>query len=167
MPFASASLADQMQGWGAVAGAVFSALAALAALLLYRHEVTLHRNEHLEAEAAQARMITLKVDTESVEAGNMMVARCTCTNYSDLPIVNVRMIVSRAAQTPDSRLYRSRDLLAPGDHWAEIWDTGPVTWRPTSESIELLDIAVRLEFVDASGRRWERLGQEHPRRVLP
>ena len=159
----SASTAELMQGWGAVAGAVFSAVAAIAALLLYRHEVKYRRGERREAQAAQARLITLHLEIEQVEAGSMTIVRCTCTNHSSQPIVNARMAVSRAGQPMPTQQYRNRHLTAPGDHWDELWNTGAATWRPTTESIELIDVEAHLEFVDAAGHRWQRTGQDHPR----
>ena len=56
--------------------------------------------------------------------------------------------------------------MAPDDYRDEIWNTGAVAWRPTIESIELPGVVVRREFVDAAGRRSERIGQDHPKRIV-
>ncbi|MFG2044983.1 hypothetical protein [Dactylosporangium sp. NPDC048998] len=157
---------EVMQGWGSVVGALFSAFATIVTLMLYRHEVRTNRLERQDTEAAQARMIALRVESESVQAGQMTVLKCTCMNYSSMPITDVRMTAVRSGEAPGSANPRMRAMLGPNDQWDEIWNAGEVTWRPTGNSIELLDVQLSLDFIDAAGRQWTRVGQERPRRVF-
>lgn len=59
------TLADWLQGWGTVAGSVFSAIAAIAALALYWHEVRNRRSDVEDAVARQARGVLVTIDTPS------------------------------------------------------------------------------------------------------
>jgi hypothetical protein len=164
--YLSEAASETMQGWGSVVGALFSALAAIAALLIYRHEKRTHRLERRDVEAAQARMVTLDVEVEQIEADNMIVVRCVCVNHSNMPIMNTHMSVANRGHLGEARPTRGRAFIAPHDEWDEIWDAGEVMWRPTSYSIELLDLEACIEFVDASGCRWKRVGQEQPKRIF-
>jgi hypothetical protein len=57
-----AGLADWLQGWGTVVGAVFSGLAALATFALLWHEVRKRRFERQELEIAQARSVFITLE---------------------------------------------------------------------------------------------------------
>ena len=158
---------EAMQGWGSVVGAFFSALAAIVALMIYRLERGTRRLERRDTEAAQARMITVHWEPEQVVADEMVVARCICVNRSSQPIMNLRMTATRAGDFMENNIPRTCTLLSAGEEWSEAWNlVGDLTWRPANSFTEFLDLQVHLDFVDAAGHRWIRVGQEQPRRLL-
>ena len=156
---------EAMQGWGSVAGAFFSALAVIVTLRIYWFERSTRRMERRDTEAEQARMITADWKPEPVVDG-MVVARCVCANLSSKPIMNIRMTAKRAEDLLEGNIPRTCAVLSPGEEWGEVWNVvGDVNWRPANSPTEFLDLQVYLDFVDASGHRWIRVGHEQPRRV--
>lgn len=161
-----ATATEIMQGWGSVLSTLFSAFATLITLLLYRHEVRSHRLERRDAEAAQARMIVLQVESELVEQGQMTVLKGSCVNFSSMPITDVCLTALRTGEALSTTQPRRRAMIGPSEHWHEIWNVGDVAWRPTETLLELVNAQLRLEFVDAAGRRWLRVGNDHPQRIF-
>jgi hypothetical protein len=158
-----ARLADWLQGWGTVAGAIFSGLAAVATFALLLHEVRLRRFERRETEIAQARSVFVVLeDPEAGWQGDTVVQPTfTLRNLSSNVISDVWVEVH--LRDGSGSTSASADHLAAGERLVLPWgDPSPIPWPAQLSPPDLFDIST--SFTDAAGIRWERLGRRQPTR---
>ena len=161
-----AGLADWLQGWGTVAGAIFSGLAALATFALLWHEVRLRRHERHELEIAQARSVIVVLENTDAEterrAGVIVQPTFTLRNLSNNVISDV--LVEVRPRSGPGRIRAGADHLAAGEGLALRWpDPSPIRWPKHLSPPDLFDTCV--SFTDAAGLRWERLGRRQPTKL--
>lgn len=95
------NITDWLQGWGSVAGAGVSALAAAAALGLLWHEIRARRSESRDREAAQARLITVRAAPVRIVNSMFRDIVVTIKNHSSAPIFEIEFGAARS-QVEDS-----------------------------------------------------------------
>jgi hypothetical protein len=101
---AEPDVADWLQGWGTVAGAVFSALAFLATLGLLLHEIRVRRRDEEDPMAQQARLITTITRAED--------------GKEESPLVSPRLPTTAPLQPSTSLLRRNKSDSGP--RWATV-----------------------------------------------
>lgn len=95
------SLAEWLQAWGTVAGALFAAVAAVAAFLLLLHEIKVRRRDEADKRASTARSVLVafgqpkgKWATHDAE-GSITFIELYMHNFSRYPILNVAVSAER------------------------------------------------------------------------
>lgn len=165
-----------MQGWGTVAGALFSALAFVAAVSLLWHEVRTRRRDDEDRVAGQARMVLISVfDAHGNNDGGLVrMVNIHVRNHSASPIIDVE-VMAKHCQPADSQAadgQAEQDILAfeaefidPGHSDSELWLLRtPISW--TREVPLSSFFSTRIAFTDAMGLRWVRENRDEPRRFL-
>jgi hypothetical protein len=164
---ADSSLADWLQGWGTVSGSIFSAIAALAATALLRHEMLARRAELAESEIRQARAVILAVEDwvkeEEGVANKYVRAEVVVRNFSESMIFNVDIAYKRSDGIRHSGgTSLTLDYLPPGHERRIVVNFDP----PGDPAKQAKLLATGMTFVDAAGRSWARYGKAQPVRLL-
>ena len=104
-PVPGPSVTDWMQGWGTVLGALFSGIAALGAVILIWHELSVRREERLEREVAQARTVIVGMARAqtSLRTGIHNV-ECYVENCGTAPIINRNRSGENASTPTESEM---------------------------------------------------------------
>lgn len=170
LPLAS-PLTDQLQGWGSALGALFAGIAAVGAGLLYWHEVRTHREQRLEAEIAQARMVVATIARAEghVDGRQTIVTHVNCRveNWGAAPVLDVEFAVSQTTGA-EAIYFRRYPVLRP-----HVRREGRVELpRPlVANRLDDLDLLTGFNttvvFTDSSGVRWSRVDGDQPTRVHP
>ncbi|MEH1101880.1 hypothetical protein [Micromonospora sp. CPCC 205561] len=168
-------ITDWMQAWGSLAGLLMSTLAVIVTGLLLRHEIRVRREEQRASEAAQARLVipVLTFDddsgTEGIRTyGPSNPASVTLTNHSAAPIFDVRVdVVWKGANRWPGRRRDSVETVSSGG--ARRFT---VVEKTVAVDYELPALAAsrgqaRVQFTDAAGLVWERVGLQPPARYTP
>jgi hypothetical protein len=165
---ATPSVTDWMQGWGTVAGAVFSALALAATVGLLWHEMLVRRRDEEDRLAAQARMVLVSVlDARGdVDQGIAQMLIVNVRNHSQAPIIDVEVSASQkdgAAGGSDQFEFHI-EAIEPGQSDGDLWLLqSPVT---ASRQTPITDqVNSRVAFTDAQGLRWQRVDRNQPQRL--
>ncbi|MET8089655.1 hypothetical protein [Micromonospora sp. NPDC005220] len=171
-------ITDWMQAWGSLAGLLMSGIAAIATLLLLRHEIRVRREEQRDQESAQARLIIARLtgsrreatDPETgVDSGPFVALTWEVINYSSQPIMDAQVGIS-------SSKYPQDDTEGWGDEYVDVIAkkfngstelSPPVKVDPLREFQPGNDFDISIEFYDAAGLNWLRKNRETPRRLLP
>jgi hypothetical protein len=160
-----------MQGWGTVAGALFSALAFVAAVSLLWHEVRTRRRDDEDRVAGQARMVLISVFDahENHDGGLVRMVNIHVRNHSASPIIDVEVEAVHSQPTADETeqdiLTFEAEFIDPGHSDSELWLLRtPVSW--TREVPLSSFFSTRIAFTDAMGLRWVRENRDEPRRFL-
>ncbi|WP_431905570.1 hypothetical protein [Micromonospora carbonacea] len=160
---------DWMQAWGSLAGLVMSTAAVIFTGLLFRHEIRVRREEQRDNEAAQARLVVthpVRFSRNSLEKGRQWAlthAYGTIDNYSGAPVLNVAVRVIKQGEAvgiEDAKFPVLADNVQWGVELVKPIDRGKEDPLPEDHLPEI-------EFTDAGGLRWKRLGNDLPVRVLP
>ncbi|MEW2378547.1 hypothetical protein AB0883_20950 [Micromonospora sp. NPDC047812] len=163
-------ITDWMQAWGSLAGLVMSTLAVVVTGLLLRHEIRVRREEKRASESAQARLVipvlTFKdaSETEGIRTyGPSNPASVTLTNHSAAPIFDVRIDVmwKKTHRWPGRRRDSVETVLAGGARRFTVVE------KTVAVDYELSAVAAsigqaRVQFTDAAGLVWERVGLQPP-----
>jgi hypothetical protein len=164
------TLADWLQGWGTVAGALFAALAAVAAVAVLMHDRAVRRNDEADAAAAQARGVLVLVDADWDER-EITEATFIVKNFSSNVILDISLGYRprNGLRNLDVDMTGS-DYLGPGDSskpWVVRLDPPvPIATDLIPPGVMPPDvIPTRVAFTDAAGRRWRRDGRAQPVRL--
>lgn len=166
----SPNVADWMQAWGTVAGALFSALAFVAAVSLLWHEVRTRRRDDEDRVAGQARMILISVFDahDNSDGGLVRMVNIRVRNHSASPITDVEVVAVHSQKSADGperdSLTFETEFIDPDRSDSELWLLqAPISWK---HDIPLAGFfATRITFTDAQGLRWVRDGRDEPRRL--
>jgi hypothetical protein len=173
--------ADVMQAWGTAAGAVMSALAVLAAVLLLRHEMRVRREEQADFDAAQARLVVAElweVGRDGRDHDLITHVAWHVTNYSAGPILSLSVRVEQdgKALMPDGEVGASNDREAQRAVLADdrtggnfkIENPMPYPWKSVEQgSPRVPDVfTIVMSFTDVNGLRWSRRGMTPPVRII-
>ncbi|MBM0255516.1 hypothetical protein [Micromonospora sp. 4G55] len=158
---------DWIQAWGTIGGAVFGALAVLAAALLLRHEARSRSDERRDTEARQARLIFVRL---GLGGGNHRTGMTSVTyeikNYSDGPIFGLSMTLTRSDREDDCFSDPVNDI-DPGSVMKGKWKLDPpVAWEDGESAPPLGWISSHIEFMDSAGVVWGREDREPPVRHI-
>ncbi|AFM10486.1 hypothetical protein PIS_097 [Saccharomonospora phage PIS 136] len=164
--------------WGTVgewAGAAGAVGAAVIALYIAIRDSRVRDRERRDLEAAQARCVVATVQHDPQPhnlADERQHLRVRIANHSSDPIMSVDILeltsvkswmIGRKAGRVGELL---ADVIAPGAEAA----SEPVTLEglpPIADSLPIERVvSARIQFVDARGLVWERVGTEEPTRVL-
>jgi hypothetical protein len=165
----SPSVADWLQGWGTVAGAVFAAIAAVVALVVLQHDRQMSRSSEMEQAAAQARSILALIDAEW-QAGSVREVNFSIRNFSLGLILDIDFAFRRADGVAHQGGLVSSDLLRPGTT-SKVWKMPldpEVDLRSAQREVGVIPpdlFETRIVFTDAAGRRWRRDGRAQPVRL--
>src|SRR6266478_2275174 len=119
----NSSLADWLQGWGTVAGSIFSAIAAITALALYWREVDNRRKEIHDSATLQARNVLVTIDTPS-RPTQLEQIQAVAYNFTNEVILSLYIRIHRI-DTGSEVVWMSSDVFQPGKIW-----TKDVTLQP-------------------------------------
>jgi hypothetical protein len=164
------SLTDWLQAWGTVAGALFAAVAAVAAFLLLLHEIKIRRREDADTRASTARSILVtfgqpkgKWATHETE-GSITFIELYMHNFSRYPILDVAVSAERLDGGASLNTWTT-DILMPGASRTTKWTLDPpVTWPTTVDPPGLF--RTKITFTDDNGLRWQRIDRQQPSRIL-
>lgn len=101
LPLVKTSLADWLQAWGTVAGAVFAAAAATAAFLVLLHEIKVRRRDEADLRASTARMVLVTLGQpegkwpKATHSGEITSVELHVNNFSRFPVVDVAVSAER------------------------------------------------------------------------
>jgi hypothetical protein len=174
-----ANAADWLEAWATVVGAVLSAGAVLVAVLVVRQEQKHRREDKLEAEMAQARLLVNKVISiaGSSKEGWLGVAY-EVFNHSSNRITDIH---TEVFLTDAYEVHVRDDVgeLGPGErHREQVTFDEPLPWpflrigplsRPPVWTPGGIGRTVEMQtrFVDSSGLRWYRMNDQEPRHSVP
>jgi hypothetical protein len=156
------SLADWLQGWGTVAGSIFSAIAAITALALYWREVSNRKNDLQDQMTRQARNVLVTIGTprrptllEQIE----IIAH----NFTDEVVLSFYCRVHRRDSGAEV-LVVSSDVFVPGRKLVREVTLDPVMLcdRP-EDPVHLFEF--NYWFTDARGYSWHRINRDSPKRI--
>lgn len=156
-------MADWLQGWGTVAGAVFAAAAATTAAAVLRHDRAARRRDDNDAAAGQARSVVVLLDAQW-ELPELTEIGLVLHNFSPEVIFDIGIAYRRrdTAGIPGDTI--GMDFVKPhgSSRWAVTLDPPlPIADAPFPPDL----IETRLLFTDARGRRWHRRSRDQPTRV--
>jgi hypothetical protein len=165
------SPAAWLEAWATLAGAFLSAAALIVALLVLRRDQRLRREDKVESEAAQARLVFPAV-TGAIgdqERGWLGVS-VTVHNNSELKISALRVgAEGRFIKTSSTLRYLGE---IPGDVTAsaDILFDASVEWPFGDAKAKQLSLegatSMTISFIDASGLRWQRRNRREPTRGI-
>lgn len=163
------STADWLQAWGTVAGAVFAAAAAVAALLVLVHEIRIRRRDENDLRAATARLVLVTTGDEKGTRpkenapGSITSMELYVNNFSRFPVVDVSVIAERLS---GERVYTwATDLLKPGESTLlKCVFHPPITWPYLIHPPSL--VRTKMIFTDDNGFRWQRIDRQQPSRIF-
>lgn len=172
---------DWLSAIGQAGGTAIAAVAALIAVYVARAEARARRADQNDREAAQARQILAVFTT--VEPGSGSGSAMEITNYSGEVLTMVEAVAVEARELPDG--YRAQWIGSPlsDPHIARIVRPGgsfvveyEIVWRAPSGHVDesagpptlppIRFWIMTVEFTDARGLRWRRVGNGPPVRVL-
>jgi hypothetical protein len=153
-----------MQGWGSLAGVFTSLVAIIFTGLLLRHEIRARRRDEEESAAAQARLIKVRVDSETrkkLDSPGVVVTRLSfrVANHSEQAIftifvkpipdfLNLHFRAIGGIQNPADSNFRS-DVLEPGGIFEGAW-----TVEHRADRVDGLFLGADGSFTDRAGLRW-------------
>ena len=150
----SGDVANWVAAIGQVAGAIGTFAAVVVALAISRRENRALRTEQADRAAAQARLVVSEVRAER------RIWWVRTTNHSGEPVFDVRVAEVRC----DRARLRVQD--APGaPAVVDILAAGESRDRVLDGEAEVTATVV-VQYVDARGLRWERVGRQPPRRLV-
>jgi hypothetical protein len=130
MSLVQPTITDWLQGIGTTAGTIFAAVAAFAAIMLFRHEIKVRRHDEADKQAAQARSVFVtfeEVTSADPQVGGLILPRdddklvasvdIYIHNLSDAVIADTSWKATRT-DTNDVILRMSHDILGPGERAA-------------------------------------------------
>ncbi|WP_432845997.1 hypothetical protein ACQPXB_35990 [Amycolatopsis sp. CA-161197] len=164
--------ADVFAGWGQWAGAIASVLAVLVALGLAARETRLRDRERRDEERAQARTVTAVLAERShyiTWAGKVAsVPRQTVvlSNHGRDAVLEVEIeAVSPKSTAVKADLDGARRLaiLGPG-----VEENVAVSFKKDDEGVKMDPsyVEIAFSFTDVRGRRWRRIRNGEPQRIL-
>jgi hypothetical protein len=153
------SLADWLQGWGTVAGSIFSAVAAVTALALYWREVSNRRQDVRDLLLRQARNVLVTIETPS-RPTRLERVQVVAHNFTDEVILSLYIRIYRRDLGTEV-VWMSSDVFDPGKAWARDVDLDPIIHcdRPEHPP-ELFEF--HYWFTDARGQHWYRVDRQPP-----
>ena len=162
------NFADWLQGWGTVAGAVFSFLAVLVTGRVLIHELRVRRAERYHNDSAQARLVRVKsVLIDDGTDGISTRIRYRVHNRSDHAVgdVHIRHLSQdgNSFESPDRRV----SMESGEERWISITDSRLATPVGETKLVHGMNIPFILVFSDIEGRLWlRREGAYLPERML-
>jgi hypothetical protein len=160
------TVTDWMEAWGNTASALFSAFAFIAAVGLLWHEIRIRRADEVDRLAAQARMVLVSVldaRGESHSAARML--SVNVRNHSQAPIIDVEVRASRRKVdgAEDDVVEFYIEAIEGGQSDGDLWLLKtPVVLPRNSPTATHVD--TEIQFTDAQGLRWVRVGRDQPQR---
>jgi hypothetical protein len=153
------SLADWLQGWGTVAGSVFSAIAAITALALYWREVNNRKNDLEDRINRQARNVLVTVET-SIRPTQLEQIQVIAHNFTNEVVLGFCYRVYRR-DTGAEVMQLNSDVFEPGHRWIREVRLDPVMRCDEPEDPPHL-FEFNYWFTDARGYNWHRLDRNQP-----
>jgi hypothetical protein len=177
MSLVQPTITDWLQGIGTTAGTIFAAVAAFAAIMLFRHEIKVRRHDEADKQAAQARSVFVtfeEVTSADPQVGGLILPRdddklvasvdIYIHNLSDAVIADASWKATRT-DTNDVILRMGNDILGPGEKSGMRCTLNPPQlWRLETHPPDLFRFD--LQFTDARGLRWRRVNREQPVREM-
>lgn len=170
------SWTDKLEAWSTFGGAIFTAIAVIVAFLVWRHDQRVRREDKLNAETAQARLVINKVVAVigSREEGWQVVAYEVHNNSAGrITELHTALFLSDGSMI---LLDAAVGDLGPGEqHEGQVQFGEPASWQfavrsyggpPTWTSRIVLGVDMQSRFVDSSGVRWFRDNDQEPRQSL-
>lgn len=164
------SVTDWLQAWGTLAGALFAAVAAIAAFLLLLHEIRIRRSDEADGRASTARSILVSYGQPKGEwptdktNGSITHIELHMHNFSRYPILDVAMSADRLDGGPRFGTW-STGILRPGMSSTAKWTLNPPVSWPTNMGPPGL-FRTKITFTDDNGLRWQRIDGQQPIRIL-
>src|SRR5262245_32441993 len=161
------NVTDWLQAVGTLAEALCTAGSLLAAGLLLWFEIRTRNGEQRDLEAAQARLVFAKATSAGGDkATGMTAVRLEVLNNSDATVFDLSVTISRRDDDPFEFLDLEATLDAGRRHQMELALPAPVAWDAEDDDppVEVFECVV--EFTDARGLRWKRVGTSQPERSL-
>ncbi|KOX15000.1 hypothetical protein ADK66_03090 [Micromonospora sp. NRRL B-16802] len=157
-------ITDWMQAWGSLTGLLLSGIAALATVLLLRHEIRVRRDEQQDSMAAQARMIfgSFSRFGDLRNRGVLDGVAVLVTNYSGAPILDVFVEVHHHGALADTPAVEGL-IMDEKLFWFGL--AVPVQDRAAREEEQFISVTVR--FTDCNGYKWRRTDRQRLVRILP
>ncbi|WP_124774368.1 hypothetical protein [Micromonospora inaquosa] len=155
-------ITDWMQAWGSLAGLALSGIAALATVLLLRHEIRVRRDEQRDNEAAQARLVVGRI--KAIERSMLLEIASSgaylryevvweVSNYSGLPVFDLTV-----------NLFEDVVPAARADVVDGTFSAKFQVDEALAETYSVGEIPITIQYSDASGLRWRRRGLGTPTR---
>jgi hypothetical protein len=162
-------MADWLQAWGTVAGAVFAAAAAIAAFLVLVHEIRIRHRDENDLQASTARMVMITTGDEKgtkpkEDANGSIASMELCmSNFSRFPVVDVSVMAERLS---GERVFLvGTDLLKPGEsRLMKCVFNPPIIWPYLIPPPSLF--RTKIVFTDDNGIRWQRIDRQQPTRLF-
>lgn len=153
------SLADWLQGWGTVAGSIFSAIAAITALGLYWREVSNRKNDLQDQITRQARNVLVTIGTPR-RPTQLEHIEVVAHNFTDEVVLSFYCRVYRRDSGAEI-LWISSDVFVPGRKLVREVTLDPVMLcdRP-EDPVQLFEF--NYWFTDARGYSWHRKNRDSP-----
>jgi hypothetical protein len=156
------SLADWLQGWGTVAGSVFSAIAAITALALYWREISNRRLDQQDRITRQARNVLLTIIAPRRPA-QLEEVTVVASNFTDEVILSFCYRVHRRDSGAEVLSFSS-DVTEPSFKWDREVRLEPVMRCDKPEDpVSLFEL--NYWFTDARGNNWHRMDRDPPERT--
>ncbi|MFE2159956.1 hypothetical protein ACFW9M_19335 [Streptomyces lydicus] len=164
-------------GWGGwdAAGAMATTGATFVALWLGLHEVQMRKKDESDRQSAQARLVVPVIDADHGEV----------VNHSAEPLLELRIIRADAdvdgkpvaVRWPEDAQRTFRNVSAGQARYLELQKQG---WGPLIDPEVGYEVGIdkgiapanathrrlTVQFIDASGLRWQRVGLAPPTRIL-
>lgn len=153
------SLADWLQGWGTVAGSIFSAIAAITALALYWREVANRRKDTEDSATRQARNVLVTIETPS-RPTRLERIQVVAHNFTEEVIINLYVRVHRRDSGAEV-MWLSHDIFEPGLRSVRKLKLDPVMQCNRPESPPDL-FEFNYWFTDSRGYNWHRMDRQLP-----
>ena len=163
MPLAD-RFTDYLEAWSTLGGAIGSILAVIVAGALLLHEMRSRNEERRDAEAGQARLVTVGVGSAAGINGKIPKVPFILANRSAEPISEVRLAI-RLRGVPEPYEV-SATAMGPATERDITWQLPePIAYTRQEYYTEYFETVVR--FTGSKGLQWERSNWNQPKRRLP
>ncbi|KIR64744.1 hypothetical protein [Micromonospora haikouensis] len=157
-------ITDWIQAWGSLGGLIMSVLAVIATWGLLRHEIRVRREERLDAELAQARLVVptlTEVGPAEPWRGGKPRATYKVVNYSSSPVLDVTV---RHRWEEGSLGLPHHFPVLTGEEKGDLQLFEGM--QPAMLTKVVRTSQIEIMFTDSNGHRWSRLDRHPPVRVL-
>ncbi|WP_146247268.1 hypothetical protein [Micromonospora arborensis] len=153
-------ITDWMQAWGSLIGIAVSSLAVIITGMLLRHEMRMRREEKADAEAAQARLISVTWSGVEEGDGSDKVIQWQVFNHSQAPIREVLLEVDEGRTREEPTVVAVINYIGPGES-----ESGAADLEKAVASGYGLRPVVSTIFTDGCGIRWARRERGQPVKI--
>lgn len=167
---------DKLEAWSTFGGAVFTAIAVIVAFLVWRHDHRVRREDKLEANAAQARLVLGSITSvvgsseDGLQSVNYQVANNSAATIFDLTVTihygqsffdTVDEYIGNAE--PGTVVPKTLEL---GEQGVGQWPYGGSHREVRPSALAPSPLGISVTFTDSAGLRWGRRDHGGPSRYI-